>query len=1226
MAAFVGLVCATLGAHAWAQSAPAGKAGDGLWQDVSEAGVSRTAQRQIVPSKYRTLSLDNQGLARVLASAPKESQQDVRSSNVTLSLPLPDGKYGEFRIVESPIMQDDLAAKYPQIRTYLGQGVTDPSATLRFDVTPKGFRAQILSAQGTLYIDPYQNNDKTHYISYDKRDYANTGEPMQCTVKNSGRVTLGTETVDTHAVSPVPALSSGETLRTYRLALSATGEYTQFHGGTVADALGGMITTMNRVNGIYERELGVRMVLVNNTDLSIYTNGATDPFTNNDGETLLGENQYNLDLLVGSANYDIGHIFSTGGGGIAALGSVCGDGVKGNGVTGSSAPTGDSYDVDYVAHEMGHQFGGPHTFNSTVSSCGGGNREATSAYETGSGITIMAYAGICGSENTQPNSEDYFHRDSLNRILAFVAADGACSVNTSTGNTPPTVNTPAAYTIPARTPFTLTATGADVNNDALTYVWEQFDLGASTSGTLSDNGTRPIFRSFDPSTSPSRTFPSLRYILNNANVVPATAPLPGTTTPARYTGELLPTTNRTLNFRVTARDNRAGGGGTNEASTVLTVVNTAGPFAITGMETGTISWAAGSTQTVTWDVANTNAAPVNAANVAILLSLDGGNTFPVVLAPSVPNNGSASVTVPAGTLATTRARLKVAAVGNVFFDINGVDFAVTSTTNTAPAIDLQVPTITIAQGSPQVMTTIGTAIDTQDAGTALTVTLGNVPADLVASASISGNNLRIMTEATCALVAPTSGTKIYPIVVTVTDTGGASASTTVNVAVSGNKTPTLGTYSNRILTPNTNAVVAPSAQPTDANNNLVGVTVSPSTLPGGGTVTIGVDNSITVTTTASTTFGYHKIRATAVDTCGATEVKEFVAQVTSVAPILNFRGASVDTGNNLIEPGECNAVTVSLQNEGASEASAIATTLTTTTPGVTIAQATSPYANLAAAATGANTTAYQVGTDPGLACYGTIDLRQTTTYAGGGSPRIIDFTLPIGRAAGANYAFTASTGGTITTTGTLLADSRADDAIVPLTLPADFGFTMLGTPVPGGSTISVSTNGNIQFVPSGGTEAWGNTPLPAFGSGGGSGVFPVNAPTLFVYWDDIDTSGTGKGIFTELVGTAPNRTFKVEWRAVLVGTSTAVDVAVIFRENSNLFDMVYKNAAAANGGSATIGWQNADHGTALTAHSVNSATIVNGTKLTSGFAPAICTVGPASCSVGDLIFKNGFEP
>ncbi|HJU37984.1 MAG TPA: hypothetical protein VJ724_00320, partial [Tahibacter sp.] len=489
----------------------------------------------------------------------------------------------------------------------------------------------------------------------------------------------------------------------------------------------------------------------------------------------------------------------------------------------------------------------------------------------------------------------------------------------------------------------------------------------------------------------------------------------------------------------------------------------------------------------------------------------------------------------------------------------------------------------------------------------------------------NAGTIRVTAQASCSLVAPTSGTKIYPVLLTVTDSGGSTTSAFVNVAVGANKTPTLGAYGGTILTRGANANVPTGAAPADANNNYVGVSVSPTTLPGGGTVSIAPDGTVGVTTTATTTYGYYKIRASAADTCGATETKEFVAQVTTAEPLLNFRGATVDTGNNLIEPGECNAATVSLQNEGASGATAIASTLTTTTPGVTIAQAASAYANLAAAATGTNTTAYQIGTDPGLACYGTIDLTQTITYAGGGSPRVVNFSLPVGRAAGTNYAFAASTGGTITTTGTLVAGSQADDDIMPVTVPAGFNFSIANTPVAGGSTISVSTNGNIQFVASGGTEAWGNTPLPAFGSGGGSGVFPVNAPTLFVYWDDIDTRGAGKGIFTELTGTAPNRVFKVEWRAVLVGTSTAVDAAAIFRENSNVFDLIYKNAAAANGSSATIGWQAADHGTALTAHSVNQPTIANGTVLTSGFAPAVCTVGPASCGGNDTIFRNGFE-
>jgi hypothetical protein len=1220
----IGLACAAGSTGAWAQSAAAtaAAAGGGLWQDVAETSVKQVATRAIVPSRYRLLALDNARLTAQLANVPLESKQDVRASAATVTLPLPDGKYAEFRIVESPIMQLGLAAKYPQIRTYLGQGITDPGATLRFDVTPKGLRAQILSAAGATYIDPYQGSDTSHYIAYAKRDYARSGERMQCTVRATHGMSHS-EPMQDIGISPTPNVSSGATLRTYRLALSATGEYTAFQGGTVADALAGMVSTMNRVDGIYERELGVRMVLVDNTDLNIYTDAATDPFTNDDGGSLLDENQWAVDKYIGSANYDIGHIFSTGGGGIAALGSVCQEGGKANGVTGSSRPTGDAYDVDYVAHEMGHQFGGPHTFNSQVSSCGGGNREATDAYEPGSGITIMAYAGICGSENLQPHSEDYFHRSSLNRIFSYIAGDGACGVSTSTGNTPPTVTTAPVFTIPARTPFVLTAMGSDADGDALTYIWEEMDLGAATGGgALSDDGSRPLFRAFDPSPDPSRTFPSLRYILNNANVVPATAPLPGTTTPNVYTGELLPTTSRTLNFRVTARDNRPGGGGTNEAATAITVNSAAGPFAVTAPNTA-VSWAAGSSQTVAWDVANTNAAPVNTASVAIKLSLDGGYTWAKTLAANAPNTGSATVTIPADTPATTQARIRVEAIGNIYFDISDANFTITGT-NTAPTINVTGP-LALRQGSPAATASVATVTDTQDGAGSLTLALSDVPSELTASVATNAGTVALTAAASCGLVAPTTGSKVYPLRLTATDSAGSPATAFVNVQVSANQPPTLGTYASRIMTRGTTATFAPTAAPADPNGNYVGVSVSPTTLPGGGTLSIAPDGTVTVATDAGTTYGYYKIRANAVDTCGATETREFTVQVTTPEPLLNFGDAQVSTGNQVIEPNECNAATVTLKNEGASGATAISSSLSTTTPGVTIAQAASAYADIGAAASGANTTAFQISTAPTLACYGTIDFTQTVTYAGGGSPRLINFSLPVGRRQASTYTFDQGTGGTITTTGTLLAGSRADDAVASLTVPADFNFSIMNTPIAGGSTLRVSTNGNIQFVSSGGTEAWGNTPLPAFGSGGGQGVFPVDAPTLFAYWEDLDLRGSG-GVFTEVTGTAPNRVLKVEWRGKIANGGPAVDFAVLFRENSNLFDIVYKNAASADGSSATIGWQAGDHGTDFTAFSINRSTVTSGMTLTSSIALAQCTVGTGMCTATDLIFRDGFDP
>ena len=645
---------------ACADSANAAESPDGLWNDVAEQAIARSAQtRQIVPLRYRTLQLDRGELAGVLAQAPLESLVPAGRSSVRLSLPLADGGFGEFQIVESPIMEPALAAKFPEIRTYLGQGIDDRTATLRFDVTPTGFHGQIISWEGTTYIDPFQPGDQDHYIVYHKRDAQEVGERPRCEVTGQE---LPKDAPNFQKRGVAVNVSSGTQLRTYRTAVAATGEYTAFHGGTVAGGLAAIVTTLNRVTGIYERDVAVRLVLVANNNLLVYTNAATDPYANSSGD--LNANQNNITTVIGTANFDIGHLVGTGGGGVAGLGVVCSAGNKARGLTGSSSPVGDPFDVDYVAHEMGHQFGGNHTFNSTADNCGGGNRNASTAYEVGSGISIQAYAGICAPDNVQNNSSDYFTRASLNEILAFTtnAASGAsCGTPTPTGNTPPLVTTTAAYTIPARTPFALTAAGSDGNGDTLTYLWEQHNLGASNpAGSLVDNGASPIFRGYNPTTSPTRTFPALASILSGAN---------------GSTWELLPTTTRTLNFRVTARDNRAGGGGTNEASTALSVVGVAGPFAVTAPNTA-VSWNAAAAQTVTWDVAGTNANGINTATVRISLSLDGGNTFPLTLATGEPNDGSATVAL-IGATPTTQARIKVEAENNVYFDISNVNFSIT---------------------------------------------------------------------------------------------------------------------------------------------------------------------------------------------------------------------------------------------------------------------------------------------------------------------------------------------------------------------------------------------------------------------------------------------------------------------------------------------------------------------------------------------------------------------
>ncbi len=358
--------------------------------DISESSFSVKGERFIIPKKYRTLGIDKSSMQEMLVKAPDETPSVKQTSTVIFEMPMPDGTSASFRIYKVPVMSPELAAKFPEIKTYAGQGIDDPSATIRLDLTPLGFHAMVLSPGKQVFIDPYSSQTTDEYICYYKSDLQRT----------TGFVCEAEETSSLMDIIPPAGAvqkTSGAQLRTYRLALACTGEYAATKGGTVPGALAGMTTTMNRVNGVYETEVAIRMIMVANNNLLIYTNSSTDPYTNGNGSTMLSQNVSTCNSVIGSANYDIGHVFSTGGGGIAGLGVVCGSS-KANGVTGSANPVGDPFDIDYVAHEMGHQFGGNHTFNSVTSSCNG-NRAASAAYEPGSGITIMAYAGICGSDD-----------------------------------------------------------------------------------------------------------------------------------------------------------------------------------------------------------------------------------------------------------------------------------------------------------------------------------------------------------------------------------------------------------------------------------------------------------------------------------------------------------------------------------------------------------------------------------------------------------------------------------------------------------------------------------------------------------------------------------------------------------------------------------------------------------------------------------------------------------
>lgn len=637
---------------------------DDSWEALDpnkiSVGVGQLSSLVSLPRAFQPFRLKGSKVTDLLESARQSARPALSSNNgcngVIMTLPKPTSEniWLRFCVTESSIMEPELAAEFPRIKTYAGQGLDDPTMTVRLDWTPQGLHAMVLGGDESFYIDPLplQRGDLSTYMGYFDHD----AQPkiFQCYVKTD-TAARGRPPADG---ARLPLIRNGEDLRTYRLAVAATGEYTQFQGGTVEAAFAGIVITINRVNAIYNHELAIQLILVKNQKRIIYTDPNTDPYTNDNAGRLLSENQQNLDKEIGSQNYDIGHVFGTGGGGLASLGVVGRDGSKAQGETGSSSPKGDPFDVDYVAHEMGHQFGANHTFNGTTSNCNPPNRNGDTAFEPGSGSTIMAYAGICGDENLQDNSDPFFHFISLFEILSYVSSDEVKAVPriTKTLNAIPTVSGGSSFRIPRQTPFSLTASGSDADGDSLSFSWEELDLGKEGPPNDDDSDVRPIFRSFRPATAPSRSFPTLSILMDGTTAL----------------GEALPTKNRTMRFVVTARDNRVTAGAFGSGTTEVAVVTDSGPFVVT-QPGKTSTWTTGSTQTVTWNPAGTGAAPINCRNVRISFSKDGGKTF-TVLKDSTPNTGSATIMVPNSP--TLAGKVKVEAVGNIFFNLSQGNFKV----------------------------------------------------------------------------------------------------------------------------------------------------------------------------------------------------------------------------------------------------------------------------------------------------------------------------------------------------------------------------------------------------------------------------------------------------------------------------------------------------------------------------------------------------------------------
>lgn len=612
-----------------------------LWQESNDPTMQTQASGAKMLQQARYFSVDQNVLRKQLLS----------SEEPRIEIPSPKGGFLLVQLREASVMAPELSAKYPSLKSYIGYD-SKGQRIGRFSSSEKGFKGMYRIDGKVAFLEPQSQSAPALYINYFKHD-AFSSEISQFTDK------VVVEALKSSPEKPTKGFhkSSGDVLRTYRIAIAATAEYTAYHGGTKADALSALNDLVTRINEIYETELAVSFELVADNDLIIFTDAASDPYANDSGTDDLDVNQTTIDNAIGNSNYDIGHLVGTGAGGIASLGSVCNSQYKARGLTGLAFPEGDPFYVDYVAHEIGHQMSGNHSFNGTESSCE--NRNAGTAFEPGSGSTIMGYAGICGSQNIQNRSDAYFHVGSLNEMRTFIddGSGGTCGTTSTLQNTIPQADAGQDYSIPANTPFVLSGSGSDADNDSLTYMWEQLDPNGTPSSspeTMIDNGSRPLFRSWTPQSQATRYFPRQEDVLDGETVL----------------GETYPTTTRDLNFRLTVRDGK--GGVAHDAMVVSTVAKDVG-FSVR-YPTADNSWFEDRKGLLLWNVAGSNAAPISCSAVDIEYSTNGGSSF-VALDSDVVNDGIYSVSAP--DITSDSVLLKVSCPTSIFYTISSA-FAIVS--------------------------------------------------------------------------------------------------------------------------------------------------------------------------------------------------------------------------------------------------------------------------------------------------------------------------------------------------------------------------------------------------------------------------------------------------------------------------------------------------------------------------------------------------------------------
>lgn len=630
------------------------------WKKIAQDNVS-VSDRSDMKSIAANQLLFNLNEIAIKKTLELLQNKTVAEGKIEITIPNMNGDLERFLVWESSNFEPELQMQFPNIRAYNGIGITDRNASLSFSLSPKGIQSMILRGDsGSEFIEPY-SKDSTVYVLFGSKNRNRGSLPFTCKTED---IVLNKQLLNTTG----KISANDKVFKTLRLALSCTGEYTAYHGGTVSLALAAMNATMTRVNGVFNKDLATKLQIIANNNLIIYTNAATDPYSNataGAGGAWNQELQDNLTNVITNGGYDIGHLFgaSGGGGNAGCIGCVCVNPstvkplAKGSAFTSPSdaKPEGDTFDIDFVAHEMGHQLGANHTFSYEIEGTG-------ISVEPGSGSTIMGYAGITSDYDVQASSDDYFAYASIKQIQDNLLSK-TCPVSTILTNNPPAISAGLDYTIPNGTAFILKGSGSDSNDDVITYCWEQNDSAITTSGVNSvafpTKIDGPLFRSLYPSSSPIRYMPAYSTVLSNKLTT---------------TWESVSTVARTLHFVLTGRDNAAlGTAQTNTDEMIVTVNGTVGPFAVTSQNTENLSWVHGTNQTITWNVNGSNGLE-GSASINIKLSTDGGLTFSTVLIANTPNDGSETITVP--NVTATNCRILIEPTANIYYAVNSKSFAI----------------------------------------------------------------------------------------------------------------------------------------------------------------------------------------------------------------------------------------------------------------------------------------------------------------------------------------------------------------------------------------------------------------------------------------------------------------------------------------------------------------------------------------------------------------------